>query len=61
MSSKQTEMALDAAPVRVRVALDGAASEACHPEDCEHKAQKADGSLDAAITAGFDAKTHTKV
>jgi type VI secretion system secreted protein Hcp len=26
-----------------------------------YKAQKADGSLDAAITAGFDVKTNTKV
>jgi type VI secretion system secreted protein Hcp len=27
----------------------------------EYKAQKADGSLDAAITAGFDAKTNKKL
>jgi hypothetical protein len=38
--------ASDAAPVRGRIALDGAASEPGHPEDREHEAQEADGDPD---------------
>src|SRR6266550_989282 len=45
LSPQQTK-GLDAAPVRVRVALDGAASEPRHPEDREHEAQEADGDPD---------------
>src|SRR5206468_12075894 len=38
--------ASDAAPVRVRVALEGAASEPGHPEDREHDAHRAGGDPD---------------
>jgi hypothetical protein len=39
--SPQPTKGLDAAPVRVWVALDGAASEPRHPEDREHEADDA--------------------
>jgi hypothetical protein len=44
--SPQPTKGLDAAPVRVWVALDGAASEPRHPEDREHEAHEADGDPD---------------
>src|SRR5512133_819302 len=46
LSSQQTQRTLDAAPGSVRVALDGTASEAGHPEDREHEAHEADGDPD---------------